>query len=456
MTGRARPRRPKRRSESKAPWRLATGGLLVGLLAVGFVAFGVRSVTGVPGRSYHKLYADLPDIGNLRPHDEIRVAGVRVGQVLGEKVSHGRARVELQLAPGTGRMPLDTGVVVRARGLLGSRYLELTPGSSSQMLPDGAVIRGAPEVSLTNGVSDLLDTFDSQTRGGLGHLIDGLGQGLAGRGAGLNDLIKVGPGVSDQLTKVADSILARPAAARALVPSLDAGLTALDGARDEIARFFGSGAAGLAPFVQARVATRQSLHEAPGTLSAVQTGLPTGGRLLTATRSLAVALNKTLPGAPVALHRTTLLLRESAVPLVRTRTLLQAVRPAVPSVLKITRALSPDLVPLRRAFDDLDPIIGTLGAHGCDITNFGDNWRSVLGYGVPSKRALPGGEAGNLNQLRVQVEAGGESLGSLADPIARPFTQRRGNVYGPPCEHSPGPRYSALGIGEPGTGGSRP
>lgn len=449
---RARLRARKRRSEHRAPIRLAISGLLVGLLVFGFIAFGVRSVNGVPGQHYGKLLAEIPDIGNLRPHDEIRIAGVRAGQVLSESLRDGSALLELQLAPGTQRLPVDTQVVVRARGLLGSRYLELIPGKSSQLLEDGDMIRAAPVISLTNGISDVLDTFDQQTRGRLGTMLGGLGEGVAGRGQQLNDLIRVGPGVTDQLTLVADSILARPGVASAFVPSVNAGMSALAGARDEIVGLLRAGAQGLTPFVQARSSMQATLVQAPPTLSALQSGLDTGRQLLAATNSLAQALNQALPRAPSALRDTAILLRESPVALARTSALLAAAQPAVPAVLQITGALSPNLMPLQRAFDDGLPIVASLGQHGCDVTNFASNWRSVLGYGAPSSRAVPGGDAGHFNQLRLNLIAGPQSFGSLAPPISRPFVHNR-QVYEPACTHSPGPVYSQFGIGTPRSAG---
>lgn len=435
----------RRRTDNKPPGRLAISGIVVLLLCVAFVAFGLQSVTKIPGVNYQKLYADVPDISNLGTHDEVRIAGVRVGQVLGPKVRDGRARMQIQLQPGTGRLRADSTVVVRARGLLGSRYLELRPGKSGRFLPEGGTIRAPAETSITSGVADVLDTFDAETRGRFGDLVGEFGQGLAGRGDGLNDAIRVAPDVTDELTRVADAIEARPGTAAAFVPSLDSGLGALDAARNDLAGFFRPAADGLAPFTEARDDVHATLDAAPPTLDAMRSGLGAGRVLLTSTRSLLHAVNRTLPPAPAALRSTNALLRESPTPLKRARPLLASLKAAVPSVLQTTSALKPDLEPLQRAFGNLLPIVTSLGDHSCDVTNFGDNWRSVLGYGAPSERALPGGDAGNFNQLRVNVIAGAQSLGSLVPGVSRPFVHNR-EIYSAPCTHSPGKPYSASGL----------
>ncbi|MEA2346485.1 MAG: phospholipid/cholesterol/gamma-HCH transport system substrate-binding protein [Thermoleophilaceae bacterium] len=434
----------KRRSESRDPRKLVAAGLVVVALAVGFVAFGVVSVTGIPEVRYETLNVDLPAVGNLRPHDEVRVSGVRVGQVEALEPVDNRVLAKVQLQPGTGRFSEDTTVAVRARGLLGSRYLEIIPGSSSRLLASNSVIH-VGDKALTNGVSDVLDVFDRQTRGGLGSTIGGLGQGLFGRGQEINDTIKRGPGLADQLTQVADSIEARDGAARRFVPSLAAAASAFDRARDDIAGGLGPAARGLDPFVQSRRAIQSTLDQAPSTLSAMSYGLTKGQTLLASARSLSSALDGTLPGAPAALRSTTRLLRDNDTALRRTDSLLEAAKPAVPAALDITDSLDPNLVPLTHAFDDLRPIGQTLSHHDCDVANFADNWRSVLGYGAPSERKIGPYDAGPLNSFRIEIIAGPDSLGNLAPGIAEPFITDH-DVYAKPCKYSPGPKYDPTGL----------
>src|SRR5207244_3542441 len=109
---------------------------------------------------YRTLYVDARAVGNLRAHDPVRVAGVRVGQVGGLRISSGgRARVRLQLEPDAPPFQTNSKVAIRAAGLLGARYVELVPGRVGTPLADGATIH-AGDNALTFGVSEALDTFD--------------------------------------------------------------------------------------------------------------------------------------------------------------------------------------------------------------------------------------------------------------------------------------------------------
>src|SRR5207253_997437 len=141
---------------------------------------------GVPGRSYSTVYVEVPQIGNLLQHDQVRIAGVRVGQVERRSITpDGHTRLALQLEPGVS-LPADTTVAIRASGLLGARYVQLVPGRSTRVLASGSTIR-APGSSITIGLPEALDTFDAQTRGALGSTLGELGTGLLGHGTQLND-----------------------------------------------------------------------------------------------------------------------------------------------------------------------------------------------------------------------------------------------------------------------------
>lgn len=436
-------RSDRRRSETRNPTAILIVASIVGLLAIGYIVFAVRSVDGAPGVDYGNLYAELPEVGGLRQHNEIRIAGVRVGQITEVETDNGNARARLQLDPGTGGLPADTRVEIRGKGLLGTRYLELVPGRSSRMLDDGATIH-AGRRSITNGVPEVLDAFNEETRGGLGSMLDGIGDGLLGQGQRLNKTIARLPALTTRLNRITRSTLARGPAARKFVPSLASATGAFDAAREDIAAGFGAAADGLEPFASERDPTQATLIEAAPTLASMRAGFGRGRVLLASVRSLAQALDRTLPGAPAAFRSTTRLLRESPRALRRGASLLTAARRSVPAVLRVTDSLSPNLVPLRRLFSDLDPIVARLGRHGCDVETFAANWRSLLGFGTgPSSRTVDGHDVGNFNSLRLSVLAGTGSTAGLL-PSSSDFIRDR-DVYPAPCTYPP-QVYSPTGL----------
>ena len=71
----------RRRRDTEPASRTLLKGLAVGAVFVAFGWLAVTAYNGVPGRHYTTVYADVSEVGNVLQHDQVRIAGVRVGQV---------------------------------------------------------------------------------------------------------------------------------------------------------------------------------------------------------------------------------------------------------------------------------------------------------------------------------------------------------------------------------------
>lgn len=438
-----------RRREELRPTQFAAIGLIVAGLVTFGVAVALRTPSGLPVLDYQRLQALVPDAGTLRTHNEVRIAGVRQGEVTDVQPRGGQALIEFRLDPGVKVLPADSTVRVRGRGLLGTRFLEIAPGQSSRQLRDGDVIRGGPD-SISYGVPDALDTFDAETRGALAEMLAGLGEGMLDRGLQLNQAIHaVRPGVP-AFRSIAKEIAARPGSARRLVPNLQGAAAAFENIEGEIPAGMRATADAIEPFKDRRAALRATLAKAPPALAALDPALDEGHELLAGARTLAVAARRALARAPAGLREARALLRSTRTPLQRTRTLLRAVRPAVPSTLTVTSALNPLLDPLRRLGADLSPPVAILGQHGCDLQNFADNWRSTLGQGIAG-----GGKIGPLTTFRIEAVVGPESIGGGQYgrlPTSKGVDR---DTYSAPCKYGPN-TYDATGLDADRLPGLRP
>lgn len=422
-------RRRTRRREGPRPLVVLISGLLTigGIFA--FVLFSARAPREIPFLGYKTVYADVPASGNMRVHSEVRVRGVRVGEVVDVKPEHGEARLRIKLDPGAGELPADTKAAVRGKGLLGARFLTLEPGRSTRNLADGDIVTASKD-PITLSVGDALDTFDAKTRGRVRDAVGGLGQGVLARGRDLNAALSVTPRTQTDLIGLTSEVLARPGAAARLVPSLDAAAEATAPAQDDLVAGLRPAADALEPFVDRRAAVRDTLTAAPPALAAAQPAFTEGRQLLTAARRLSFAAGRTLPQAPGGLRAATALLRESPRPLRRAEALLEDVRPAVPATLRITDAVRPLLDPVDRALRNATPLLDQVGRHGCDLLDFADNWRSVLNQGADSGGSL----IGPLTGLRISIIAGPESISGFSRTSDLVATDRdRINV---PCRYS--------------------
>jgi ABC-type transporter Mla subunit MlaD len=426
MIGRSRTRTTRR--HGPRPASVALAGLVTVGLIVGFIWLAENSYNGIPFLNYRILRVSLPNVGHLQQHDPVDIAGVRVGQVLGESTRDNRALVKLQLL-GVGPLAANTQAVVRADGLLGERYVELEPGTSHEMLRSGATIEMGSN-SFTNGIPETLNLFDAKTRTGLGDMLNGLGQGVLGRGSAISAAIHVGGPSGADFDTAADAILARAGVAENFLPFTDSGVTALDSARVNLADMLKPVAAGLEPLIDRRSATERAVAVAPSTLQSVDSGLGSpADRLLTAFRSVAGAADAVLPVAPRGLRAATALLRGGATPLRATKQVFDQVSEAVPATLKILAALKPNLTPLRGLLTNSDTLVSDLAQRGCDIQSMVTGARSLVNYGTE-----PGGGFGPDNGFPLSAVIAPAEGGSVTSAGVYPTE----DPYPAPCAYSPG------------------
>jgi virulence factor Mce-like protein len=430
----ARARRHRRRSERPSVGRTTARGIGVILVCVLLGAFAVRVYSGLPGRDYGTLYVSTPTVGNLLSHDSVRISGARVGQVLGRKIGEdGRPLLTLQLDPGV-KVPVDTTVGIRASGLLGARYVQLIPGHSKQFAPDGATIRG-DDASYTYGLPEALDIFDAPTRRGLQQAVVNLGQGLFGNGRPLNRAVATLPAAVHHFDSISQAIVDRRGAAARLLPALDQAVTPLARNDPQWLAMDREVQRALAPFVRERTSVRDTLAAAPATSASIANGLGRGQRLLNSLHRLSDEANRVLPAAPSGLRELSGLLGVGPDALRRAGLLLSSAEPAVPGVLRITRALRPILPDIEQFVVHGRPSLDEVARRKCDIADFGAVMRSMTGFTQPGS-----GPAGPYMAFRLQIAA---PLTTDVVGIKDPAGLLQRDEYSPPCRYpsTPYPQF---------------
>ncbi|MEE8189422.1 MAG: outer membrane lipid asymmetry maintenance protein MlaD [Kiloniellales bacterium] len=131
------------------------GGVVL-LVALIFVVTVFQS-RGGGGTSGYQVTAEFDDVSGLAPGTEVRMAGVKIGTVAGQRLDPETyfAVVTLNIAESV-KLPRDTSARILADGLLGSSFVALEPGGDEEMIPpDG-------QINFTQGsinVVDLLGRF---------------------------------------------------------------------------------------------------------------------------------------------------------------------------------------------------------------------------------------------------------------------------------------------------------
>lgn len=120
---------------------LLTGAAVL-VIAAAFLAYAVtgsgRSLTGGPGMN---LTARFDRIDGLAAGADVRLAGVKVGQVVGQRIDPETFLAVLTLRVDAGlRLPTDTSAEIQSESLLGGKYVALVPGGAERFLRDGSEI----------------------------------------------------------------------------------------------------------------------------------------------------------------------------------------------------------------------------------------------------------------------------------------------------------------------------
>jgi phospholipid/cholesterol/gamma-HCH transport system substrate-binding protein len=132
-------------------------GAVVLVVAALFLVFAyktsqLRTVSG------YEVNADFSRIDGIHQGSDVRVSGVKVGTVLSEELDPKTflARIRMSIDPAI-QLPEDTVAQVTSSGLLGDKYMSLTPGGSDKNIPAGGTIRYTQSsISLENLIGQMI------------------------------------------------------------------------------------------------------------------------------------------------------------------------------------------------------------------------------------------------------------------------------------------------------------
>ncbi|MFW6093398.1 MAG: outer membrane lipid asymmetry maintenance protein MlaD [Pseudomonadota bacterium] len=133
--------------------------VLAGILALVVLMVKVSGATLTPDGEAHVIHAEFDDVAGLRVRGKVSMAGVTIGRVAEIEVDplYGTAVVTMEIDDHGWPLPADSGARILTEGMLGARYVGLSPGASDDMLDEGDYImdtQGA--LVLENLIGDLI------------------------------------------------------------------------------------------------------------------------------------------------------------------------------------------------------------------------------------------------------------------------------------------------------------
>ncbi|WP_330280737.1 MCE family protein [Streptomyces sp. NBC_00569] len=149
----------------------AVGLSFLALLAV--AAFNADSLPLIgDGKTYNAAFSEA---GGLKPGDEVRIAGVKVGKVEDVDLDGGHVKVTFKIK-GDPEFGTGTGASIRVKTILGAKYLALHPKGPGQLRPGSEIPlkRTVPAYDVVQAFSDLTTTTEKVDTDRLAKALDTL------------------------------------------------------------------------------------------------------------------------------------------------------------------------------------------------------------------------------------------------------------------------------------------
>jgi virulence factor Mce-like protein len=366
------------------------GSVITVVLIVG-VYVSYNSIHGLPFQSIYHVAVDVPNADRLVSTDDVRVHGVLSGSVASVTAMPARqgappfARVNLNIDPSVGHLPVDTKVEVGLSSALGATYVNLIPGTSARTVPNGGRL-GVANAQPTVDLVDLFDIFNRSTRRSIDSTLANLGDGLAGRGPALNVTIGGLRTLLPPLTQVEAALAAPVTQLSPFLHEYESFVAALAPVAAPLSQLLGNGATTFAALHRARGALARSIDALPSSESAATAGFtaiqPALGRL----SALVVGLR---PGAAMlrgALDQINSTLTAGVQPFRATPQFAGELSSTLTSLERVTREPSTDGA-VRKLTDLIaatNPLISLLAPAqvNCDVISlFGINFSKVFTLG---------------------------------------------------------------------------
>lgn len=112
-------------------------GLVVLLIAILFLAFAynVSDLQVVKG---YTLTAEFLKVGGLSAGSDVRINGIKVGTVTAQNLNNDDYTVDVTFSISSDvKLPKDSVVAIVSDGLMGDKFVKITPGKSKEFLQDG-------------------------------------------------------------------------------------------------------------------------------------------------------------------------------------------------------------------------------------------------------------------------------------------------------------------------------
>jgi phospholipid/cholesterol/gamma-HCH transport system substrate-binding protein len=128
--------------------------VVLGILALGYLSIKLGRVSFLGGGGY-VVSVDFPATGGLKTGSAVEIAGVEIGRVESISLVDYQARVMLRIE-GTVKLQDDSIASIKTKGLIGEKFVRVSPGASDKLIGPGGKIR---EVEAPVDLEELISKY---------------------------------------------------------------------------------------------------------------------------------------------------------------------------------------------------------------------------------------------------------------------------------------------------------
>ena len=114
--------------------------VVIGIFALGYISIRLGKLELIGTKGY-TVYAQFDKAGGVKTGAVVEIAGVEVGKVRSIRLDENyQALVEMRIL-GVNMLQEDSIASIKTKGIIGEKYISITPGGSEKLIPDGGKIR---------------------------------------------------------------------------------------------------------------------------------------------------------------------------------------------------------------------------------------------------------------------------------------------------------------------------
>lgn len=116
-------------------------------------------------RSQYKIQATFSSLNGLRDGSPVRIAGIKIGQVHDHQLDTNSYQANVTLLIDRNiPIPKDSSISIYTDGIIGSKFINLSPGISDQFLkPGDTLVKTSPGVIIEEIMSQLLLSYGTRS-----------------------------------------------------------------------------------------------------------------------------------------------------------------------------------------------------------------------------------------------------------------------------------------------------